>query len=391
MVNTAIERDGIIILRELGISTDAFRGGYKKTHGIHTLPLPAAALPAPPLPLPTAPIEPPIPNMTGPFSRHKLESTTFENIRFTNTYIDTLLPEDIRNETDFEVVLTARSNIVERLIKLVQNDYAAIEQHRRARTQFGLAQATYTQQSATHNTQLTEYSAATQTAIRNLDAFRRLTVSTFATTVRRYLDQVAANTRALELKKLEKESSTEPITAATDMVIDTEPPATMKNMEDLINKLIRQQMKPQRERAASQQAKNSKRSQPGGSNRNNTPARGRRASTPDARRTSTPDTRRASTPEARNRRGSNTARAPVRRPGRANDTRNNQPNNTRRRSRSETRSPSAHRSAKAPDVARGSTQKGRGNAQRRSPSSSGNNNKQSTNRNAGRSGPSNRK
>jgi len=164
---------------------------------------------------------------------------------------DRYIPPHIVNGNDFQALLDAREQAAQHIRELCQQDLDNISQFKENRDLFPARQQEYQQQLTQYTQQMHQFQAFTNhVPISDLDGLLKLATNTFAVPIQLYLKQVAANTTALDLKRLHKEAFTEAATERTDMEIDTEPPADMKHIKDLVAKLVTDQLNHQNQRIA---------------------------------------------------------------------------------------------------------------------------------------------
>jgi len=353
IVNSLLERDPGTLLENIDITLADFRNCYKTVHSIHDLPEPAAAQAAA-APIQPAPLlAPQPPNLVGPYTYVELEAISIiQDLDIPTSVADRFVQPHILEGDDFQALVDAREQATQHLYTLCQQDMDSIAQFKHDVHQFPARQQEYQQQLTQYTLQLQQFQQAlTHPAISDLDGLLKLATSTFAIPLQLYLKQVAANTTALDLKRLHKETFTQAATIQTDMEIDTEAPADMKHIKDLVAKLVTDQLNHQQKRIAkaagtkvtqavkkslTQNAKNQQRGQPkgGASNKKKSPKRAAKDNGKTSKREdSTSRSRSPARRRSRGRKGKNSNIAQ----GKDNDTTGSSKNSNRGRSRSSSR------------------------------------------------------
>jgi len=352
IVNSLLERDPGTLLENIDITLADFRNCYKTVHSIHDLPEPAAAQAAA-APIQPAPLlAPQPPNLVGPYTYVELEAiSNIQDLDIPTAVADRFVQPHILEGDDFQALVDAREQATQHLYTLCQQDMDSIAQFKHDVHQFPARQQEYQQQLTQYTLQLQQFQQAlTHPAISDLDGLLKLATSTFAIPLQLYLKQVAANTTALDLKRLHKETFTQAATIQTDMEIDTEAPADMKHIKDLVAKLVTDQLNQQKriakaagtkvtqavKKSLTQNAKNQQRGQPkgGASNKKKSPKRAAKGNGKTSKREdSTSRSRSPARRRSRGRKGKNSNTAQ----GKDNDTTGSSKNSNRGRSRSSSR------------------------------------------------------
>ena len=242
LVSTVLQRHHQTMLAPLEITPENFQNFYKSTYNLEDLPLPILTPTVDDTTPPVAPIPPQEPQALGPFPLAQIEGRRLENIDITDTIVDEQLQISNGGQPlTFEQRMDQMEPMRNALQNRIRQDLANIATFRQEQLQHPAKVRIYQQELQAFNT--LQARLAAQPAVDHLDAFIHLANHIFTTSIEQYQKQAKTNARSTALKKLNKELTTTAATEQTDMVVDQEPTATPKQLEDIIAKKLAEAIK----------------------------------------------------------------------------------------------------------------------------------------------------